>query len=318
MSAIGGMNVTETVEGLERYPVNVRYPPELRDNLDTLRQTLVATPSGAQVPIEQLARLELHKGPPLVKSENARLTSWVYVDISGIDVGTYVKNAQRVVQEAVTLPPGYTLMWSGQYEYMEAARKRLSVVVPVAAVLIILLLYMATHSWFRVTVVLLAVPFSLVGAVWLLYFLDYNLSLAVWVGVIALAGLDAETGLVMLLYLENSFDRFREEGRLWDHNDLWYAVHDGAVKRIRPKTMTVVTTFTGLVPLLWATGAGADTMRRLAVPMIGGLATSFIMELLIYPAIFYTAKRIQMHSEFRRLEEKRRRYAETAGASSHS
>ncbi|MAX27515.1 MAG: hypothetical protein CMJ19_23715 [Phycisphaeraceae bacterium] len=226
----------------------------------------------------------------MIKSENARLTAWVYVDIAGLDVGTYVKQAQQVVASQVPLPQGYNIVWSGQYEYMQAARKRLMMVVPIAAVLILLLLYLATNSWLRVGIVLLAVPFSLVGAIWLLYFLDYNLSLAVWVGVIALAGLDAETGLVMLLYLENSYDQFKSEGRMKDRVDLWHAIHDGAVQRIRPKTMTVVTTFIGLVPLLWASGAGADTMRRLAAPMIGGLGTSFIMELLLYPVIFYLVK----------------------------
>ncbi len=297
MSAMGGMNVTQTVEGLERYPVNVRYPHELRDNMEALGQTLVETPAGAQVPLEQIARFEVHKGPPMVKSENARLTSWVFVDIAGIDVGTYVRNAQRVVSAAVTLPPGYSIVWSGQYEYMQAARERLMVVIPLAGVAIVLLLYLATRSWLRVSIVLLAVPFSLVGAIWLVYLLDYNLSLAVWVGIIALAGLDAETGLVMLLYLDNSFDRFRREGRMRDVNDLWHAVHDGAVKRIRPKTMTVMTTFTGLVPLMWASGAGADTMRRLAAPMIGGLATSFIMELLLYPVLFFLARRVALARE---------------------
>ena len=290
MSAIGGMSITSTVEGLERYPVNLRYPQELRDDIDKLRQTLVSTPSGAQVPLGQLAEIDLHKGPPMIKSENARLTAWVYVDIAGLDVGTYVKQAQQVVASQVPLPQGYNIVWSGQYEYMQAARKRLMMVVPIAAVLILLLLYLATNSWLRVGIVLLAVPFSLVGAIWLLYFLDYNLSLAVWVGVIALAGLDAETGLVMLLYLENSYDQFKSEGRMKDRVDLWHAIHDGAVQRIRPKTMTVVTTFIGLVPLLWASGAGADTMRRLAAPMIGGLGTSFIMELLLYPVIFYLVK----------------------------
>ena len=300
MSAMGGMNVTYTVEGLERYPVNVRYPHELRDNLPALRQTLVATPSGAQVPLGQLASISIHKGPPLVKSENARLTSWVYVDIAGIDVGTYVANAQRAVKESVELPDGYTIIWSGQYEYMQAARARLMIVVPMALVIIILLLYMATVSWLRVAIIILTLPFSLVGAIWLLHFLDYNLSLAVWVGVIALAGLAVETGIVMLLYLDTSFERFQSEGRMRNTDDLWHAVHDGAVKRIRPKTMTVCATFVGLLPVLWSTGAGADTMRRLAVPMIGGVTTSFILELLIFPVIFYIAKRIAMHSEFRK------------------
>jgi copper/silver efflux system protein len=298
MTALGGMNVSYTVEGLERYPINIRYPHELRDNLEALKQTLVGTPLGAQVPLGQLARLEIHKGPPMIKSENARLTSWVYVDIARIDVGTYVKNAQIAVAEQVELPPGYSIIWSGQYEYMQAARARLMVVVPLAFVLIVMLLYMATRSWLRVGIVLLAVPFSLVGAVWLLYFMDYNISLAVMVGMIALAGLDAETGLVMLLYLDNSFERFRSEGRMRNADDLWWAVHDGAVKRIRPKTMTVAAIFAGLLPLLWASGAGADTMRRLAVPMIGGVTTSFILELLIYPVLFYFAKRMTLRKAF--------------------
>ncbi len=295
MSAMGGMNVTSTVEGLERYPVNVRYPHELRDNISALRQTLVATPSGAQVPIGQLASFDVHKGPPMVKSENARLTSWVFVDISGIDVGTYVAEAQRVLQQHIetgdlSLPDGYTIIWSGQYEYMQEARSRLMFVVPSAGVLILVLLYIATRSWLRVAILVLTLPFSLVGAIWLLYWLDYDFSLAVWVGVIALAGLAVETGLVMLLYLENSYERFESEGRMNSMVDLWHAIHEGAVQRIRPKTMTVMTTFIGLSPLLWASGAGADTMRRLAVPMIGGLATAFILELLLYPVLFFIAK----------------------------
>jgi len=303
MSALGGMNVTWTVEGLERYPVNVRYPHELRDNIDALRQTLVATPAsggGAQVPLGQLADIRVHKGPPMVKTENARPTSWVFVDIAGIDVGTYVNNAQKAVARQVELPAGYSIVWSGQYEYMQQARQRLMVVVPLAGVLILLLLYMATRSWLRVAILVLSLPFSLVGAVWLLYWLDYNLSLAVWVGVIALAGLAVETGLVMLLYLENSFDRFEAEGRMNSSADLWHAIQEGAVQRVRPKTMTVMTTMIGLVPLLWASGAGADTMRRLAAPMIGGLATTFILTLLLYPVLFYIAKDAALHGRFRK------------------
>jgi Cu(I)/Ag(I) efflux system membrane protein CusA/SilA len=296
-TATGGMNIGQTVQGLERYPINLRYPQELRDSLTALRQTLVPTPTGAHIPLAQLAAFAIHKGPPMLKSENAVLTSWVYVDIAGIDVGTYVKNAQRAVDAQVKLPSAYSLVWSGQYEYMEAARKRLEVAVPLAAVTIILLLYLATRSWLRVGIVVLAVPFSLIGAMWLTYLLGYNLSLAVWVGVIALAGLDAETGLVMLLYLDHSFERFRKEGRMRDRTDLWHAIHDGAVQRIRPKMMTVMVVFMGLVPLLWASGAGADTMRRLAAPMIGGLATSFVMELLVYPVLFYEAKRVALRRQ---------------------
>jgi len=296
MTAVGGMSIGQTVEGLERYPINLRYPRELRDSVQSLKNTLVATPAGAQIPLGQLATLLIHKGPPMIKSENARLTSWVYVDIAGIDVGTYVQNAQKVVADRVALPAGYTIAWSGQYEYMQAARARLVIVVPIAVVLIVLLLYMATHSWLRVSIILVALPFALVGAIWLLYFMRYNLSLAVWVGMIALAGLAAETGMVMLLYLDNSYERFRAEGRMRNADDLWWAVHDGAVKRIRPKTMTVAAIFAGLLPLLWADGAGADTMRRLAVPMIGGVGTSFILELLIFPPIFYIAKRMTLGS----------------------
>ena len=299
-TAMGGMPATITVEGIERYTVNLRYPSELRDSLTALRQTLVATPTRAQVPLGQLAALAVKGGPDMIRSATARLASWVYVDSAGIDVGTYVENARKAVAEKVRLPEGYSLVWSGQFEYIEEANRRLMIAVPMALVLIVLLLYVASGSWLRVCIVLLAVPFSIVGAVWLLYFLDYNLSLAVWVGIIALAGLDAETGMVMLLYLDTSFERFRKEGRMRDAGDLWHAIHDGAVKRIRPKTMTVLTAFTGLVPLLWAAGAGADTMRRLAAPMIGGLATSFIMELLIYPVVFFTAKRIALVRQFRR------------------
>ncbi len=299
MTAMGGMSVTTTVEGLARYPVNIRYPSDLRDNIQGLKQTLVSTPMGAQVPLGQLATINIHKGPPMVKSENARLTSWVFVDIADIDVGTYVRNAQQEIAKTVTLPQGYSLIWSGQYEYMQEAKARLKVVIPIAVVLIVLLLYFATHSWLRVSIVLLAQPFALVGAIWLLYWMDYNLSLAVWVGIIALAGLAAETGLVMLLYLDTSFERFKAEGRMRDPKDLWFAIHDGAVKRIRPKTMTVAAIFAGLLPLLWGTGAGADTMRRLAVPMIGGVFTSFILELLIYPVLFYMAKRITLHKTFK-------------------
>jgi len=298
MSAMGGMNISSTVEGLERYPINLRYPHELRDNLPALKQTLVGTPTGAQVPLGQLAAFVIHKGAPQIKSENARLTSWVYVDISGIDVGTYVANAQRAVAEQVDLPAGYNIVWSGQFEYMEAARKRLVVVAPIAAVLIILLLYISTQSWLRVGIVLLAVPMSLIGAFWFLYLLDYNLSVAVWVGIIALAGLDAEMGLVLLLYLDLSFNRFRSQGRMRDPNDLWQAVYHGAVERVRPITMTTLTTFIGLIPLLWTSGAGADTMRRLAAPIIGGLATGYFGVLLVFPIVYYIVQRVALHHEF--------------------
>jgi Cu(I)/Ag(I) efflux system membrane protein CusA/SilA len=289
-SAMGGLGATTTVEGLQRYSVNLRYPPELRDSLPALKQTLVTTRAGVQVPLGQLVHFDIRSGPDMIRSENARRSAWVYVDMAGTDLVSYVENAQKAVSKAVPLPEGYTIGWSGKYENWIASRDSLLRAIALALVLIVLLLYVSTRSWLRVAIVMLAVPFSLIGAVWAVYWAEYNISMAVIVGVIALAGLDAETGVVMLLYLDNSFERFKREGRMRDHNDLWHAVHDGAVKRIRPKTMTVATAFIGLVPLLWATGAGADTMRHLAVPMIGGLVTSFIMELLIYPVIFYIAK----------------------------
>ncbi|MBT8207989.1 MAG: efflux RND transporter permease subunit, partial [Acidimicrobiia bacterium] len=294
MTAMGGMNVSSTVEGLERYPINVRYPHELRDNLPALQRTLVATPSGAQLPLGQLAAFVVHKGAPQIKSENARLTSWVFVDIKDIDVGTYVAKAQRVVAEQVDLPAGYTVIWSGQFEYMQAARKRLLIVAPITAVLIVLLLYMSTRSWIRVAMVLLTVPLSLIGAFWLLWALEYNMSVAVWVGIIALAGLDAEMGLVLLLYLDLSHKRQASEGCMRDANDLWHAVYRGTLERVRPITMTTMTSFIALTPLLVATGAGADTMRRLAVPVIGGLATGYVGVLLVLPIVYYLIKRTAM------------------------
>jgi Cu(I)/Ag(I) efflux system membrane protein CusA/SilA len=289
-SAVGGMNVTYTVEGLERYPVNVRYPRELRDNLSDLKRILVPTPDGAQIPITQVADIQISKGPAAIKSENARRTSWVYVDIKGIDVGTYVKKAQQTVAAEVKLPQGYNLVWSGQYEYMLRVQRRLMLVVPLTILLIFFILYHNTKSLGKTLIVFLAVPFSLVGAFWLLYVLGYNMSVAVWVGMIALAGLDAETGVVMLLYLDLAY-RQREENRaLNTTGDLKEAIHYGAVRRIRPKLMTVGTTMIGLMPLLWSAGIGADVSKRIAAPMVGGLVTSFLLELLVYPVIFYLWK----------------------------
>jgi len=296
-TALGGMKVSTAVEGLERYPINLRYARDLRDNPSAMRQVLVTTPGGAQIPLGQLAELKINPGPPMIKSENSRRTAWVFVDIAGRDIGSYIADAQKAMREKLALPAGYTLVWSGQFENIQEANAKLMWAVPLTLIIIVVLLYMATQSIFRVAVVLLAVPFSLVGAIWLLWMLDYHLSLAVWVGMIALAGLDAETGLVMLLYLDNSYERFKALGRMKNHDDLWHAVHDGAVKRIRPKTMTVAAAFIGLVPLLWATGTGADVMRRLAAPMLGGLFTSFLMELLIYPIIFYVAKSMLLPSD---------------------
>jgi Cu(I)/Ag(I) efflux system membrane protein CusA/SilA len=286
-SAIGGMNITTTVEGLERYPVNLRYGRELRDDIEALGTVLVDTPGGQQIPLGQLASVKYAMGADMIRSENARPNAWIFVDIRNVDIGGYVESAQRAVAEQVNLPPGYTINWSGQYEYMQRAEKRLLLVVPLTLLIIVVILYLNTKSLIKTAIVLLAVPFSLVGAIWLLYLLDYNMSIAVWVGLIALAGLDAETGVVMLLYLDLAYEDFQKKGLLKTRNDLADAVYHGAVRRVRPKIMTITTTIVGLLPILWSHGTGADVMKRIATPMVGGLVTSGIMELAIYPIIFY-------------------------------
>ncbi|HVS14008.1 MAG TPA: CusA/CzcA family heavy metal efflux RND transporter [Thermoanaerobaculia bacterium] len=286
-SAIGGMNVSWTVEGLERYPINVRYPRELRDSAERLREILVAAPTGLQVPLGQLATIDLHQGPPGIKSENARPNAWVYVDLRGIDVGSWVERARREVAERVEIPAGYTVFWSGQYEYMQRARARLLLIVPLTLFIIFLILYVHLKSVIKTAIVLLAVPFALVGSVWLLWALEYNWSIAVWVGMIALAGLAAETGVVMLLYLDLAFETWRRDGMSGGLRGLAEAVEHGAVKRIRPKMMAVLATLLALAPILWSTGTGSDVMRRIAAPMVGGVVTSFASELVVFPAIYF-------------------------------
>jgi Cu(I)/Ag(I) efflux system membrane protein CusA/SilA len=285
-SAIGGSNVTTTIEGRERFPVNVRYQRDYRSDPEALRRTLIMTPSGAQIPIGQVADIALTTGPTVIRTEQAQLLGYVYVDVADRDIGGYVEEAKSVVESMVELPAGYTLEWSGQYEYMQRAKQRLRLVIPLTLLLVIVLLYLNTRSVTKIAIVLLAVPFSLIGAFWLVYLLDYNLSVAVWVGIIALAGVDAETGVVMLLYLDQAYDRFRAAGRMNGLADLKEAVEEGAVKRIRPKMMTVMAILMGLLPIMWSGGAGADTMKRIAAPMVGGVVTSFALELLIYPVIF--------------------------------
>ncbi|HVT17259.1 MAG TPA: CusA/CzcA family heavy metal efflux RND transporter [Thermoanaerobaculia bacterium] len=260
-SAIGGSNVTTTIEGRERYPVNVRYQSSYRTDVNTLKRVLIATPGGAQIPIEQVADIELTTGPTVIRTEQAQLLGYVYVDVADRDIGSYVDEAKRVVGRMVKLPEGYYLEWSGQYEYMLRAKERLKLVIPVTLLLVVVLLYFSTGSVAKIVIVLLAVPFSLVGAFWLVWMLGYNLSVAVWVGIIALAGVDAETGVVMLLYLDQSYDRFKAAGRMNSLEDLQEAVEDGAVKRIRPKMMTVMAILLGLLPIMWSQGAGADGMR---------------------------------------------------------
>jgi Cu(I)/Ag(I) efflux system membrane protein CusA/SilA len=290
-TAIGGENVTTTIEGRERYPVNVRYPRELRDDPARLARVLIATPAGAQVPLAQVADLQIVRGPAMLRDENGFLAGYVYVDVAGRDIGGYVEEAKRLVRDHLALPTGQSLQWSGQYENMVRVRERLKVVVPVTLVLIFVLLYANTRSPFKAIVVMLAVPFSAVGAIWLFHLLDYNVSIAAWVGMIALLGLDAETGVFMLLFLDLSYDEAKREGRLRTLADLDEAIIHGAVKRARPKMMTVCAAFMGLLPILWSTAAGADVMKRIAAPMIGGLVTSFLLELLVYPAIYKIWKR---------------------------
>ena len=287
MTAVGGMNITQTVEGLERYPVNLRYGSELRDTPEKLRRILVPTPTGAHVPIAQLADIRIVKGPPVVKSENARNSAYVYVDITGIDVGTYVKAAQKTVQEKIDLPPGYSLVWSGQYEYMIRAQKRLMIVVPMTLLLIFLLLYFNFKNITESLLVMLSVPFSLTGGFWLMYLLGYNMSVAVGVGFIALAGVAAETGVVMLIYLDISYRKFKEKyGNQFNRRHLNTAIEEGAALRVRPKMMTVVAIMAGLAPIMWSHGSGSQVMKRIAAPMIGGMVSATILTLIVVPVIY--------------------------------
>ena len=308
--ALGGMPLTTTVEGLERYGVILRYDRDYRENLEALRDVLVPVKTGgapamgagassstmAQVPLSELAKIRVVAAPMGIKSEGAIPNAWIYVDVQGIDIGTYVQQAQRVVNDAIRsgeikVPTGYSIVWSGQYEYMQRAKARLMIVVPLTLFLIIFIIYLNTQSWIKTAIVMLAVPFSLVGAFWALHLAGYNMSVAVWVGIIALAGLDAETGVVMLLYLDLAFEDWRKKGLMRTAIDLRDAIYHGAVKRVRPKAMTAAVIIAGLLPILWSHGTGADTMKRIALPMVGGVVTSTLMELLVYPAIFFVWRR---------------------------
>lgn len=290
MSAIGGEPVTTTVEGRERYTVNVRYARELRDDVEKLQRVLVPTPMGQHIPLAQIADIALRSGPSMLRDENGLLAGYVYVDVAGRDIGSYVDEAKRVVAKSLQLPVGYSLTWSGQYENMIRVRQRLKFVLPVTLFLISLLLYMNTKSIVKTGIVLLAVPFSLIGAVWFLGLLQYHISIAVWVGMIALMGLDAETGIFMLLFLDLSYEEAARKGKMRTRQDLEEAIVHGAVKRVRPKMMTVMAAFMGLLPIMWAAGTGADMMKRVAAPMVGGLVTSFALELLVYPVIYFIWK----------------------------
>ncbi|NOQ41964.1 MAG: CusA/CzcA family heavy metal efflux RND transporter, partial [Desulfuromusa sp.] len=293
-SAIGGMNISQTVEGLERYPINIRYARDYRNDLQSLGRVLIPTPTGQHIPISQVAEIKIRKGPPGIKSENARRTAWVFVDIKGVDIGTYVKRAQKEVQEKIKLPPGYNLVWSGQYEYMQAAAAKLKVVIPLTLLIIFVIIYISTKSLVKTAIIFVALPLSLVGCFWFLWLLDYNMSVAVWVGIIALAGISAETGVVMSLYLDLAYESWKANGRMLTRGDLIQAIHHGAVKRIRPKIMTICVIIAGLVPIMWSHGAGADVMKRIAAPMVGGVITSGVMELLVFPVIYFMWRGIKL------------------------
>jgi Cu(I)/Ag(I) efflux system membrane protein CusA/SilA len=301
--ALGGIPLTTTVEGLQRYTVNLRYDRDFRSDLYSLRHDIVIpTPTGAQIPLGELADIKVVDGPMSIKTEGAVPEDWVYVDIHGIDVGTYVQNAMHAVNAAVAagriqLPPGYNIFWSGQYEYMQRAKARLLIVVPLTLLIISLIIYLNTKSAIKTAIVLLAVPFSLVGAFWTLYLLHYNLSVAVWIGIIALAGLDAETGVIMLLYLEIAYAEWKQKGLMRNPADLHAAIYHGAVKRLRPKIMTASVIIAGLAPIMWSHGTGADVMKRIAAPMVGGVITSTIMELAVYPAIYFLWRSRQIRAD---------------------
>jgi Cu(I)/Ag(I) efflux system membrane protein CusA/SilA len=286
-SAIGGKNIAWTVEGRERFPINVRYPRDLRQDVEALKRVLVTTAKGEHIPLAQLSTISTSMGPPSVRDENGSLASIVFVDIAGRDLGTYVQEAKALVQQKVNLPSGYSLQWAGQYQYLERAQEKFKIVIPLTLFLIFFLLYLNFRSIHRCLLVLLSVPFSLVGAIWYVDFLNYNLSIAVWVGLIALAGVAAETGVIMVMFLDDACARRQRENRLRSLNDLREAIIEGAVLRVRPKIMTASAIILGLLPIMWSHGTGADVMKRIAAPMIGGMVTATVLTLLVIPVIYF-------------------------------
>ena len=289
-TAVGGMNVGETVEGLERYPINVRYPQEYRDSVIKLQNLPLITANGARIALADVADVRYEDGPPMIKTENARPNGWVFVDIEGRDLGTYVENAKRAVAEQLELPAGYSLAWSGQYEYMERAKERLSIVVPITIAIIMLLLYLSFRRVGEVMVIMLTLPLAMVGGVWLMHYLGYNFSIAVGVGFIALAGVAVEIGVIMLVYLNQAWNFKKQDHENahtpLQHKDLLDAIREGAGLRVRPVMMTVLTVIIGLIPIMYGQGTGSEVMQRIAAPMIGGMASALLLTLLVIPAIF--------------------------------
>ena len=285
-TAIGGMNITTTIEGLERYPVNLRYSRDLRDDINKLKRVLIPTPRGENIPIAQVADIRIKKGPPAIKSENARLNAWIFIDIKDIDVGTYVENAQKVIAKEITLPAGYSLIWSGQYEYLERAKARLKIVVPFTLLIIFLLLYLNFKNITESMIVMLSLPLSLVGGVWYLYYLQYELSVAVVVGFIALAGLSAEIGVLVLNYIDHEFKKKMNADGIKNLSDLRDVILKGTSDRVRPMFMAMSATFAGLLPIMWGDGTGSEVMKRIAAPMVGGMVSAGILTLIVVPAIY--------------------------------
>ncbi|TFG91944.1 MAG: efflux RND transporter permease subunit, partial [Myxococcales bacterium] len=297
-SAIGGMNVTTTIEGLERYPLNVRYARELRQTPEALRRVLLATPTGAQVPLGQVAEIFPRMGPPSIKTEGAQPQAWIYVDIDpDQDVGSYVERAKLAVSANLKLPVGYTLQWSGQYQYIQEAREKLQVVVPITLLIIFLLLYLNFRNVAEVLIVMLALPFAVIGGLWFIWLLGYNMSVAVMVGFIALAGVAAETGVVMIIYLDHAFEAKRRANPRLTSSDLYGAIMEGAVERVRPKMMTVCAIIAGLLPIMWSYETGARVMKRIAAPMIGGMVSSTVLTLIIIPIVYEIWRAWQLRRE---------------------
>jgi Cu(I)/Ag(I) efflux system membrane protein CusA/SilA len=281
------MNVTETVEGLERYPVNVRYPRELRDDVENLKRVLISTPTGSQIPLVQIADLTYRRGPPVIKSENSRPNAWVYVDISSSDIGGFVDKAKKVLAAQVDIPAGYTIVWSGQFEYMERAAKRLQLVVPATLMIIFILLYLNFRNLLEPIIVMLALPFAVIGGIWMLYFNDYNLSVAVYAGFIALAGMAAEIGVLVLSFIDMEIATRRTKStQPLTRGELIQACQQATSKRVRPVVMTAVSTMAGLIPIMLSSGTGSDVTHRIAAPMLGGMLTVLILNLLVLPVIY--------------------------------
>ncbi|KMP11437.1 cation transporter [Candidatus Nitromaritima sp. SCGC AAA799-C22] len=285
-SAIGGMNITTTIEGLERYPINVRYSRDLRDDIHRLQRVLIPTLRGEQIPMAQVAKIKIKKGPPAIKSENARLNAWIYIDLKNIDVGTYVENAQKILAKEITLPAGYSLFWSGQYEYMARAKERLKIVIPITLIIIFLLLYFYFQNITESLIVMLSLPFAMVGGIWYIYYLQYEMSVAVAVGFIALAGVASEIGVLVLVYIDHEFQKKIKNGGITNLHDLREVFIRGTSERVRPIMMTAAATIGGLLPIMWGHGTGSEVMQRIAAPMVGGMVSATILTLIVIPAIY--------------------------------